>query len=156
MKKNLILNGILILSFTTISLAFFIEYFLNHKPCNLCIIERLPYFAALFLLTYNLFNKKYEKIIIAVLLILFFVGVIVSIYHVGIEKGIFQESFLCNLENKSTTDKTLLLNELKMTSISCKVVTFRLLGLSLATINTLLSFIISVSLFRLLFNYEHR
>ena len=79
MKKNLILNGILILSFTTISLAFFIEYFLNHKPCNLCIIERLPYFAALFLLTYNLFNKKYEKIIIAVLLILFFAGVIVSI-----------------------------------------------------------------------------
>ena len=42
--------------------AYFIQYVLGHKPCNLCLIERIPYFAAIFLISLIFILNKYEKI----------------------------------------------------------------------------------------------
>ena len=41
-----ILNGVLIFSILSLSIAYFIQYVLEHKPCNLCLIERIPYIAS--------------------------------------------------------------------------------------------------------------
>ena len=41
-----ILNGVLIFSILSLSIAYFIQYVLDHKPCNLCLIERIPYIAS--------------------------------------------------------------------------------------------------------------
>ena len=87
---------------------------------------------------------------------LFFIfGAVVSFYHVGIEQGLFNESFVCNLgasmENFSKED---LLKQLEnKTNISCKDVTFRFFGLSLATINTVISIFLSVIMFKVIKNY---
>ena len=93
---------------------------------------------------------------IAGIVMLFFIfGAIVSFYHVGIEQGFFSESFVCNLgsstENLSKED---LLKQLESkTIISCKDVTFRFLGLSLATINTVISILFSAIMFKVIRNY---
>ena len=81
---------------------------------------------------------------------------IVSFYHVGIEQGFFEESFVCDLGNTGNSlSKEDLLKQLKSnTVVSCKNVTFRILGFSLATINTVISFILSVIMFKLLKDYE--
>ena len=150
-----ILYLILLFSFFAISFALFVEYILGHQPCNLCLIERIPYIATIIIILFCLFFKKYEKICLILLGLIFFSATILSFYHFGIEQGFIEESFVCNLDNNNnnlTTED--LLKELKEKTISCKNVTFKILGLSLATINTIISFILTIIIVKLFLNYE--
>ncbi len=154
LNNKLLLNGILAFSILSLSIAYFIQYVLGHKPCNLCIIERIPYIAAIILISLVFILNKYQKIISSLILIFFIFGAVVSFYHFGIEQGFFSESLVCDLGNSQPLNKEDLLNQLKKTEIvSCKDVTFRFLGLSLATINTVISFILSGIIIRVIKNY---
>jgi len=154
LNNKLLLNGILAFSILSLSIAYFIQYVLGHKPCNLCIIERIPYIAAIILISLVFILNKYQKIISSLILIFFIFGAVVSFYHFGIEQGFFSESLICDLGNSRPLNKEELLNQLKKTEIvSCKDVTFRFLGLSLATINTVISFILSGIMINIIKNY---
>ena len=143
-SNKLLLNGILAFSILSLSIAYFIQYVLGHKPCNLCIIERIPYIAAIILISLIFILNRYQKIISSLILVFFIFGAVVSFYHFGIEQGFFSESLVCDLGNSQPINKEELLNQLKRAEIvSCKDVTFRFLGLSLATINTIISLILS-------------
>ena len=153
-SNKLLLNGILAFSIFSLSIAYFIQYVLGHKPCNLCIIERIPYIASIPLISLIFIMNKYEKIISGIILIFFIFGTVVSFYHFGIEQGFFSESLICELNNNNPLSKEELLNQLKKAEIvSCKDITFRFLGFSLATINTIISFILSGIMFRIIKNY---
>ena len=154
LNNKLILNSILAFSILTLSIAYFIQYVLGHKPCNLCIIERIPYIAAIILISLIFILNRYQKIISSLILIFFIFGAVVSFYHFGIEQGFFSESLVCDLGNSQPLNKEELLNQLKKTEIvSCKDVTFRFLGLSLATINTVISLILSGIMIKVIKNY---
>ena len=153
-SNKLLLNGILVFSILSLSIAYFIQYVLGHKPCNLCIIERIPYIAAIILISLVFILNRYQKIISSLILIFFIFGAVVSFYHFGIEQGLFSESLICELTNNNPLNKEELLNQLKKTEVvSCKDVTFRFLGLSLATINTIISIILSGIIIRIIKNY---
>ena len=153
-SNKLLLNGILVFSILSLSIAYFIQYVLGHKPCNLCIIERIPYIAAIILISLVFILNRYQKIISSLILIFFIFGAVVSFYHFGIEQGFFSESLICELTNNNPLNKEELLNQLKKTEIvSCKDVTFRFLGLSLATINTIISLALSGIMFKVIKNY---
>ena len=153
-SNKLLLNGILVFSILSLSIAYFIQYALGHKPCNLCIIERIPYIASIILISVIFIISKYEKIISSIVLVFFIFGAIVSFYHFGIEQGFFSESLICELSNNNPLSKEELLNQLKKVEIiSCKDVTFRFLGLSLATINTIISIILSAIMIKVIKNY---
>ena len=154
LNNKLLLNSILAFSILTLSIAYFIQYVLGHKPCNLCIIERIPYIAAIILISLIFILNRYQKIISSLILIFFIFGAVVSFYHFGIEQGFFSESLVCDLGNSQPLNKEDLLNQLKKTEIvSCKDVTFRFLGLSLATINTVISLILSGIIIKVIKNY---
>ena len=154
LNNKLLLNGILAFSILSLSIAYFIQYVLGHKPCNLCIIERIPYIAAIILISLIFIINRYQKIISSLILIFFIFGAVVSFYHFGIEQGFFSESLVCDLSNSQPLNKEDLLNQLKKTEIvSCKDVTFRFLGLSLATINTVISLILSGIIIKVIKNY---
>ena len=154
-NNKFILNGILIFSILSLLIAYSIQYVLGHKPCNLCLIERIPYIASVILISLIFIINKFEKIISIILLLFFIFAIIVSFYHFGIEQGFFSESLVCDLGNNANVSKKQLLKQLENASIvSCKNVTFRILGFSLATINTVLSFILSVIMIKLLKDYE--
>ena len=75
--------------------------------------------------------------------------------RVGIEQGFFKESLVCDSDNKiNNLTKEDILKELQKNTISCKNVSFTFFGLSLATINTIISFILSVITFKLFLSYE--
>jgi len=155
LKNKTTLSLILIFSIFSLIAAYFIQYILGHKPCNLCLIERLPYISSIILALLSLILKKFEKIIFILLALIFISATIISFYHFGIEQGFFQESLVCNSDNEiSNLNKEDLLKELQKKAINCKDVDFRLFGLSLATINTIISFILSVITFKSFFNYE--
>ena len=150
-----ILNGVLIFSILSLSIAYFIQYVLDHKPCNLCLIERIPYIASVILISLIFILSKFEKIISIIILLFFIFGSIVSFYHFGIEQGFFSESLVCDLGNNANLSKEQLLKQLKSSSIvSCKDVTFRVLGFSLATINTIISIILSAIMIKVIKNYD--
>ena len=153
--NKIILNGVLIFSILSLSIAYFVQYVLDHKPCNLCLIERIPYIASVILISLIFILNKFEKIISIIILFFFTFGAIVSFYHFGIEQGFFSESLVCDLGNNANLSKEQLLKQLENSSIvSCKDVTFRLLGFSLATIKTIISIILSAIMFKIIKNYD--
>ena len=95
-SNKFILNSILVFSFLSLAIAYFIQYKLGHKPCNLCLIERIPYISALILISLIFILNKFQKVIAGILLLLFIFGAVVSFYHVGIEQGFFSESLVCD------------------------------------------------------------
>jgi len=134
--------------------AFIIEYQLGHKPCKLCIYERVPYFLSILLIGKLFFTRGYEKIILLILFLVFVVSAILAFYHFGIEQGFFKESLSCVAVNFSENlSKEELLNQLEQNSISCKDVSFKILGFSLAAINTIFSITLSVIFIKLYINY---
>ena len=151
-------NIFLIVILTIISLAIIsaliIQYWLGHEPCKLCLYERIPYFLSMLLIIKILFIKKYEKITFLILSLVFIGSTALAFYHFGIEQGFFSESLACVTGDLSKTlSKEELLEQLKQNSISCKNVSFRVLGLSLAGINTIFSLTLSVIFIRLFMNY---
>ena len=156
LKNNkYILVGILSFSISSLLIAYYTEYVLGHKPCNLCLIERVPYFISFILTSFVLILNRLEKIISIIILLSFIFGTIVSFYHFGIEQGFFNESLVCNLGNGEALDKEQLLKQLEQSTVtSCKDVTFRFLGFSLATINMIISIILSGIMIKVIKNYD--
>ena len=155
MNKKIILNSLIVLSFIALSFAYFVEFILGHEPCNLCKIERIPYIGSIIIISFLIFTNRWERILLSITLLLFIFGLVTSIYHVGIEQGVFSESLLCELGlNTNIQNPEDLLKSLKKAPISCKDVTFKIFGLSLATFNAFLSFVISYILLRLLIRNE--
>ncbi|MDA9073130.1 disulfide bond formation protein B [Pelagibacteraceae bacterium] len=153
-KNKFTLSTVLIFSIFALITAYFIQYILGHEPCNLCLIERIPYFTAVALISLVFFLNKYEKLISLIVGLFFIFGAIISFYHFGIEQGFFKESLVCDLgDNKAASAKDLL-KQLEKEIISCKDVSFKILGLSLATFNTIISTIISVIMLKIVIIYD--
>ena len=155
LKIESYLKLIFLISLVSIISAYFIEHILGHQPCNLCLIERIPYGLSLILIILNYFFKKNQKFVILLLIIIFTFSLIISLYHFGIEQGFFEESAVCGLKNSAEIiSKDELLKQLQEKNISCKDVTFRIFGLSLTSINILISFILTILLTKIFISYE--
>ena len=154
-KINTYFKIILFISLISIISAFYIEYILGHQPCNLCVIERIPYGLSIILIFVNYFLGKNEKFIILLLILVFSFSLLISLYHFGIEQGFFEESVICELKDApNIISKEELLKQLQEKKVSCKDVTFRIFGFSLTTINIAISFIIIFLLIKTFIYYE--
>ena len=149
------LKLIFFISFLAIISAYYFEYILGHKPCNLCLIERIPYVLSLVVILINYKFKKKQKNFILLLIFIFIFSLITSLYHFGIEQGFFQESLICTVKDQSNIlSKDEILKELQNITVSCKDVTFRVLGFSLTTINIFVSLLLLILLTKIFTSYE--
>ena len=150
----MLLNLILFVSFIALISAFFIEYVLGHQPCNLCILERIPYVVAIVIILLNYKFSQFEKLFLVLLIIIFLAATILSVYHFGIEQGFIEESLVCDLKNGSgVTSKEEILKQLQEQKVRCKDVTFKIFGLSLTTYNIVISILITVNTLKIYLNY---
>ena len=153
-KKKFLLLTFLISLFALIS-AYFIEYILGYQPCNLCLIERIPYMMALIIITINFKFNHLEKYLILLLVFVFLTSTLISLYHLGIEQGFIKESLVCDLKNSSKIlSKEEILQQLQQKIVSCKDVTFKILGFSLTTLNMIISLLISIVFTKIYFSYD--
>ena len=155
LKAEHYLKIILLFSFVALISAYFIEYVLGHQPCNLCLIERIPYGISTILIITILVFKKNQKFLVLLLVLTFIFSLAISFYHYGIEQGFFQESSVCGVKefNESITKEDLL-RQLNEKIVSCKDVTFRVFGLSLTSINIVISLIFIITLLKIFIKYE--
>ena len=154
-KAEFYLKIIFIFSIIALISAYYIEYVLGHQPCNLCLIERIPYGLSIIFMVTIFVIKKNEKFFVLLLVLTFIFSLSISIYHFGIEQGFFQESIVCSIKSFSKDiTKEDLLNQLAEKTISCKDVTFMIFGLSLTSINIVISLIFIITLTKIYTNYE--
>ncbi|MDA9731097.1 disulfide bond formation protein B [Candidatus Pelagibacter sp.] len=154
-KIDTYLKIVLFISLFSLISAFFIEYILGHQPCNLCLIQRIPYGLSIILIIFNFFLRKNIQFIILLLILIFSFSSLLSFYHFGIEQGFFEESAVCDVKDVSIIiSKEELLKQLQEKTVSCKDVTFKILGFSLTTINILISLILVFLLIKIFINYE--
>ena len=155
LKAEHYLKIILLFSFVALISAYFIEYVLGHQPCNLCLIERIPYGISTILIITILVFKKNQEFLVLLLVLTFIFSLAISFYHYGIEQGFFQESSVCGVKgfNESITKEDLL-RQLNEKIVSCKDVTFRVFGLSLTSINIVISLIFIITLLKIFIEYE--
>ena len=155
LKAEIYLRIIFLISLIALISAYFIEHVLGHQPCNLCLIERIPYGLSIILISLMFMMKKNENFFILLLILTFIFSFSISLYHFGIEQGFFQESTVCGVKNfPENISKEELLNILSEKTISCKDVTFRILGLSLTTINIVISILFIITLAKIFTKYE--
>ena len=142
-SKIITIKLIFIISVIALASAFFIEHVLGHQPCNLCILERIPYLLAIIIILLNYKFVHLEKHFFLLLILIFVAATILSLYHLGIEQGFIKESLVCDLKNSSNLlSKEDILKQLQEKNVSCKDVTFKILGLSLTSYNIIISIII--------------
>ena len=154
-KIETYLKIIFLISLISIISAYFIEYILEHQPCSLCLIERIPYGLSIILIISNYVFRKNEQFIILLLILIFAFSFIISFYHFGIEQGFFEESVVCGIKNASDIiSKEELLKQLQVKTVSCKDVTFRIFGFSLTTFNIIVSLFLLILLTKIFKNYE--
>ena len=154
LNKKILLN-LLIFIFLILIFAYVIEYKFGHDPCKLCLYQRIPYFISILLILKIFFIKGHERIFLFILSLVFISSSILAFYHFGIEQGFFKESLACTNESLSenlTRDE--LLKQLSENTISCKDVSLRIFGFSLASINTIFSIALSAIFIKLFITYE--
>ena len=154
-NKTIILKIVFLISIVALVSAFFIEYVLGHQPCNLCILERIPYLLAIIIIVLNYKFVHLEKYSILLLILIFLAATILSLYHLGIEQGFIKESLVCDLKNGSNLlSKEDILKQLQQKNVSCQDVTFKIFGLSLTSYNIIISLGISIMTSKIYFNYD--
>tara|TARA_B100000029_G_scaffold492185_1_gene553152 strand:- start:1663 stop:2139 length:477 start_codon:yes stop_codon:yes gene_type:complete len=150
--KNLFYPLIVLISTLTILSALYIEHILSVPTCKLCLYQRIPYLFSIIICFFGYFFLN-NKIWIYLLIITFVSSIAISGYHLGIENNVFKEFSGCTNESINAIDKSELLQSLNKFSPNCKDVNFRLFGFSLATINFLLSIVLTAITVRY-FYYE--
>ena len=155
LKAEFYLKIIFLFSFVALISAFFIENVLGHQPCNLCLIERIPYGLSIMVIIAIFLIKKNQKFLVLLLILIFVFSIAISFYHYGIEQGFFKESFVCGVKNLTESiTKEDLLKQLSEKTISCRDVTFRIFGLSLTSINIVINLLFIITLSNIFNKYE--
>ena len=134
---------ILALSFFSLIAALYVEYILGFKPCILCIYQRIPYAIAI-LISLTAFLIGNRNILLIILGLTFLAGILLSGYHVSIEKGIIEPLFSCTGENIKALEKEEILKSLNNIQPDCRDVDFSIFGVSLATLNFINSFVLTI------------
>ena len=126
-----------------ISIALIAEYIFNILPCKMCLYQRYPYYfiISIFIIFY-LFRKTSNLWLYILVELAVLYGLFYSIWHVGIEQNLLTGPSSCSgklIESSSIDNlKEQILNQ---TIISCNEISWSILGLSAATLNSLLLFL---------------
>ncbi len=145
----------LIVSIFSLITAIYIEHIIEIKPCKLCIYQRFPYLVAIFISFLGYYFPN-NILWVKLLILIFVISFVISGYHVGIENEFFREFSGCTNKNINLLDKSEILNSLQNEVISCKNVSFKILGMSLATINMIFSSLFVIIYLKIIHNEKNK
>ncbi|WP_375615874.1 MULTISPECIES: disulfide bond formation protein B [unclassified Bartonella] len=137
---------------TTIGLALSFEYLGGYLPCDLCLIERFPYYGAIpFLLlagfgAYFFRLSSWIQLLFLCVFILMSISLVLAVYHAGVEYGFWEAPLSCGSNAmRKTSDVNQLLNQLNnIHPPSCSEASVRFLFLSFAGWNVVSSLFFSL------------
>ena len=142
-NRNLILFIILILSSVHL-----LEIF-GFEPCDLCLKQRWPWYISLVLaIIPNFIFQHRNNVFLLLISLLLFLGAIFAGWHAGIEWGLWDGPQTCTAQISNYSSN--LIEKLQSSSFApqCNQESFRILGLSLAGYNFIISFVGSIMIFK--------
>ena len=145
---NRLLNNWLFLLFTLSLIALIsaltAEFFFDLAPCKMCLKQRHPYYAIIILILLFYFFRRVKNIWLFILnefAILY--GLFYAIWHVGIEQKILPGPSSCSGTLSNTNSIQNLKEQISNQPIvNCAEISWTMLGLSAATINSILLLLI--------------
>jgi disulfide bond formation protein DsbB len=138
--------AVFVLSFATLAGAWYFQFVLQYQPCHLCLIQRIPYYIVIPLSLVVAIAARYDapRLFVAIGLVVLFATALCSaalgIYHAGIEWGFWPGPSDCTgplINLKSGGSLIEQLNAIHV--VPCDQAAWRLLGISLAGYNVLIS-----------------
>jgi len=133
----------LIASSAVLGGAWFFQYVVRLEPCELCLLERWPYYLGIPVLVVALLLARHRMLagsILALAAALFLAGTFLSAYHVGVEQRWLAGPTACTASGlDATTIEALKAQLMEQQPVRCDVVQWSLFGVSLAGWNFLAS-----------------
>ena len=133
----------LIGSVAVIGGALLFQYVGGLEPCELCLLERWPYYLGIPLLVVALIADKHPMVaapILAIAAALFLAGTVISAYHVGVEQHWIAGPTACTMPvAEPTSIEALKAQLMALQPVRCDVVQWSLFGVSLAGWNLIAS-----------------
>ena len=133
-------------SVVSIASALIAEYYFDLQPCAMCLKQREPYYVIIAGFILVMILKWQDKIWFYVgVQIVCIYGLFYSLWHVGIENKILAGPSSCSGGlNISTNTLSLKEQIISKAVINCEEVAWSIFGLSAATMNSLLLFLIFI------------
>lgn len=123
--------------------AWLFQYVGGLEPCELCLIERWPYYTGIPLLALAWVLHRHRKVALPILFlgaVLFLAGAAVSSYHVGVEQHWFAGPTACTSPGtEAHSIEALRAQLMQREPVRCDVVQWSLFGVSLAGLNLIAS-----------------
>jgi disulfide bond formation protein DsbB len=127
-RNGHIFSTFLVASALSLIFAYFVEFVLQHKPCELCLYQRIPFFIIIFISGCALAMNRFTRFAKFIILLSLGFNLVISGYHSGIEQGVFPHLKDCAAPSGTTIEE--------LPSIpSCERPSFFLFGLSMAQWN---------------------
>ena len=148
------ININLSISLIVLIIVFILEYIFKLIPCDMCLVERYPYYALILLSIIAMYLVRIEKAklgkiidYVSISIILF--GFIYTLRHVGVERGIIKLSTECSGALINTSDKSALLEELNQAAlVRCDEATYLFNFISIAESNLILmTFLLFINIY---------
>lgn len=146
-NPRIVALGILLVSAGSLAGAYGSEFFMDLKPCILCIYQRWPYVVtiSLALLILGLWRK--EKPVFWLVWasgITFYIGATIALFHTGVEQGWWKFESACTLPDNFSDFGKMDLEQIKETILGtasgkCDKPAFVLMGISMAGYNFIFS-----------------
>jgi disulfide bond formation protein DsbB len=135
--------AITLIAFATIAGAWIFEAF-GYLPCELCLKQRWAYYAGVPLAAITTLvaarNEKLARPLLWLLALLFFGSMIFGVYHSGVEWGFWPGPTTCTGAATTAGSMDDFMKQLQTTQVvQCDKVAIRILGLSLAGWNAVIS-----------------
>lgn len=137
---------LLILSLIATISALIAEYLFDLAPCKMCLKQRYPYYAIIILILFFYFFRQIKNILLFILSELAILyGLFYSIWHVGIEQKVLPGPASCSgILSKTNSIQNLKEQINNQSIVNCTDISWTILSLSAATINSILLLLILI------------
>ena len=155
MKKNMTFSILIVIgiySLTVLISVYFMEFVLGWKPCELCLLQRYPYFIIIIMSIAFMVAKIKNininsKLAIVLILAPIFTGLLIAVYHFGVENSYWRNISACSDQlSKIDVNTDNLLSGLNEIKPNCSD-PVKIFGLSISGYNILSNILMMVFLF---------
>jgi disulfide bond formation protein DsbB len=134
-------------SIAVVGAALFSQYVGGLQPCELCLLERWPYYTMIVLMALALMINQpgISRGALAWAVLIFLISTGLGLYHVGVEQHFIQGPTACTSEIGGASSPEALLRALEgRQPVQCDVVQWSFMGISLAGLNVIVSLVLTV------------
>lgn len=118
---------------TALTASLLAQFVWRQQPCNLCLAQRTMYSIGVALSFWGILSKK-PHLVYQLLLFCFLIGLIISLYHLGVQYGLIAD----RCKTAPIANDIQVFEELLLQKRGCGAISWKLFGLPIPFFNSIL------------------